>query len=156
MHTDIHASSGIRTKTPTFERAKTVRALDRAAILIGRLFIPQLLNAKYVLLFLLLLVLYYYYYYYSVYRCLPFRLLSRWLNVRIGLQKYFAGCFILKWIVVSCFEERIYRKHSGKYDPLRSPCRLETDERNGDALYNGLGRRKQYEQNISLESLWRM
>jgi hypothetical protein len=35
MHTDIHTLSCIRTHDPVFERAKTVHALDRAAIVIG-------------------------------------------------------------------------------------------------------------------------
>jgi hypothetical protein len=35
MHTDIHASSGIRTHDPNFERAKTVHALDRVNNVIG-------------------------------------------------------------------------------------------------------------------------
>jgi hypothetical protein len=34
-HTDIHASSGIPTHDPMFERAKTVHALDRAATVIS-------------------------------------------------------------------------------------------------------------------------
>jgi hypothetical protein len=34
-HTNIHASSGIRTTIAVLERAKTVRALDRAATAIG-------------------------------------------------------------------------------------------------------------------------
>jgi hypothetical protein len=35
MQTDIHASSGIRTHDPNFERAKTVHVLDRVATVIG-------------------------------------------------------------------------------------------------------------------------
>jgi hypothetical protein len=34
-HTDIHALSGIRTRNPSGERAKTVHALDRADTVIG-------------------------------------------------------------------------------------------------------------------------
>jgi hypothetical protein len=37
--TDIHASSGIRTHGPAFERAKTFHALDRAATVIGIFFL---------------------------------------------------------------------------------------------------------------------
>jgi hypothetical protein len=35
-HTDIHASSGIRTHDPNVERAKTIHALDGAATVIGK------------------------------------------------------------------------------------------------------------------------
>jgi hypothetical protein len=35
MHTDIHALSWIRTHDLSVERAKTVHALDRTAIVIG-------------------------------------------------------------------------------------------------------------------------
>jgi hypothetical protein len=35
LHTNIHASCGIRTTISTFERAKTVHALDREATAIG-------------------------------------------------------------------------------------------------------------------------
>jgi hypothetical protein len=44
MHTDIHASSGIRTTIPVFEMEKTVHDLDRVASVIG---MHVILHAKY-------------------------------------------------------------------------------------------------------------